>query len=83
MDVCPTEVAGWLKKYHADLLVHGHTHRPDIEVNGPVKRIVLGAWHDGMYYLVVDEDKHCTLYQKKTTHHAPYAVKHFDWANAT
>lgn len=41
MDVNPAEVKKILKKHAADLIIHGHTHRPGIHAD----RIVLAAWH--------------------------------------
>ncbi len=50
MDVTPDEVVGAMESEGTDLLIHGHTHRPDrhqLNVNGkPAERIVLGDWHD-------------------------------------
>lgn len=48
MDVTPEEVVKLLEKYKVQLLVHGHTHRPDIHQlmanQQHAKRIVLGDW---------------------------------------
>lgn len=49
MDVTPSEVVKALDHHQVDLLIHGHTHRPDVhEVsrgNGKIgTRIVLGDW---------------------------------------
>ena len=49
MDVSQTEVDRVIKKYHADKLIHGHTHRPMISE----KRIVLGSWETQANYLSV------------------------------
>jgi UDP-2,3-diacylglucosamine hydrolase len=49
MDVTPTEVVNQMQLARVDLLIHGHTHRPDIhqlEINSvPATRIVLGDWY--------------------------------------
>lgn len=50
MDVTPTEVIKVMESAGTDLLIHGHTHRPErhpLTVNGKsAERIVLGDWHD-------------------------------------
>ncbi|MFT5258632.1 MAG: UDP-2,3-diacylglucosamine hydrolase [Saprospiraceae bacterium] len=50
MDVNQSEVEQAIAKFDADLLIHGHTHRPNVHshmVNGKeVKRYVLGDWYD-------------------------------------
>tara|TARA_B100001287_G_C22431350_1_gene411520 strand:- start:120 stop:662 length:543 start_codon:yes stop_codon:yes gene_type:complete len=50
MDVNPDAVKKILRKYSANILLHGHTHRPDIhkiKINGgDAMRIVLGDWFD-------------------------------------
>jgi UDP-2,3-diacylglucosamine hydrolase len=46
MDVTPGEAEKQLKKYHARLLIHGHTHRPAIHsLDNQLTRIVLPDWH--------------------------------------
>ncbi len=48
MDVNTNEVASFFDKYDIDLLIHGHTHKPNIHElsgkNSKIKRIVLGDW---------------------------------------
>jgi UDP-2,3-diacylglucosamine hydrolase len=48
-DVNQDEVARVMKKHNVDVLLHGHTHRPDIHTvdlgNRKAKRIVLGDWY--------------------------------------
>lgn len=52
MDVTPTEVVEQMSLAGADLLIHGHTHRPAIhdhqslDTTQSLKRVVLGDWHD-------------------------------------
>jgi UDP-2,3-diacylglucosamine hydrolase len=50
MDVTQDEVERVMQKHHISLLIHGHTHRPNIHhfrINHRfASRIVLGAWHD-------------------------------------
>jgi UDP-2,3-diacylglucosamine hydrolase len=59
MDVNQDEVARVIQRYGADVLVHGHTHRPAIhEVQaGPRRavRIVLGDWYEQGSVLRWDE----------------------------
>lgn len=49
MDVTPEEVVRVMEEAGVDLLIHGHTHRPDrhqLTVAGkPAERVVLGDWH--------------------------------------
>jgi UDP-2,3-diacylglucosamine hydrolase len=49
MDVNKDEVVRVIKEYGVDVLLHGHTHRPDIHTvdlgNRKAKRIVLGDWY--------------------------------------
>jgi UDP-2,3-diacylglucosamine hydrolase len=50
MDVNQAAVRRTFEQEHADVIVHGHTHRPavhDVDVGGHVvKRIVLGDWYE-------------------------------------
>ncbi len=58
MDVNPDAVVAALRESGADLLVHGHTHRPAthrLQVDGrAVQRIVLGDWYRAGSVLVLD-----------------------------
>ena len=49
MDVNQDEVKRVIKEHNVDVLLHGHTHRPDIHTvdlgNRTAKRIVLGDWY--------------------------------------
>ena len=60
MDVTPEAVAALLRSTGADVLVHGHTHRPGehtLWVDGrPRTRIVLGDWYEQGSLLVVHAD---------------------------
>lgn len=53
MDVCPLEVEKVMQTSQADLMIHGHTHRPKIHDNN---RAVLGPWHKAAYLLYVSAD---------------------------
>lgn len=44
MDVTPAEVERVMANAGIELLIHGHTHRPNIHDNAQGKRIVLGDW---------------------------------------
>jgi UDP-2,3-diacylglucosamine hydrolase len=59
MDVNAEAVNALLRKYHPDLLIHGHTHRPDrhsIELDGRlITRWVLGDWYEQGSYLACDK----------------------------
>lgn len=60
MDVNQTEVERVMSQYCVDLMIHGHTHRPNIhtfEVDGvQKKRIVLGDWYTQGSVLQVNFD---------------------------
>lgn len=60
MDVNTTAVEDAFKSDTADLLIHGHTHRPNIHDhlinNRVVKRVVLGDWDDYAWALQYQPD---------------------------
>jgi UDP-2,3-diacylglucosamine hydrolase len=70
MDVTPAAVAALLHATNGDVLIHGHTHRPDMhhfELDGRERtRIVLGDWHGRGDMLVVDADGRYTLQPVQT-----------------
>lgn len=49
MDVTESAVEQWFDYYNVDLMIHGHTHRPDTHIHHvhgkECKRIVLPEWH--------------------------------------
>ncbi len=52
MDVSPAEVKNVMARHEVDILIHGHTHRPDIHtLSGNKYRIVLGDWDKYLWYL--------------------------------
>lgn len=60
MDVNDAAVSALLRQYqYPELLIHGHTHRPNthhIEIDGHhCQRIVLGDWYEQGSYLRLDE----------------------------
>lgn len=60
MDVTPAAVTQLLRAWRADVLIHGHTHRPAehrLEVDGrPALRLVLADWHARGSLLVLHAD---------------------------
>jgi UDP-2,3-diacylglucosamine hydrolase len=65
MDVSPAAVSDLMRSTGAEVLVHGHTHRPavhPVNVDGKTyTRIVLGDWPDQASVLVVDADGQFTV----------------------
>ena len=61
MDVSNDEVISQLKKHDVDMIIHGHTHRPNIHKiiseNKEFKRIVLGDWYDKSFILRISDDE--------------------------
>ncbi|WP_189377248.1 UDP-2,3-diacylglucosamine diphosphatase [Thalassotalea profundi] len=60
MDVTDSEVVNSLSEHNSLLMIHGHTHRPNIHnvnVNGKqAKRIVLGDWYEQGSWLKFDKN---------------------------
>lgn len=60
MDVTQDTVIQIMKDNKVGVMIHGHTHRPDIHKftieNQPATRIVLGDWHKAGSVLVFNED---------------------------
>lgn len=65
MDVTPATVAKTMLQHEVKLLIHGHTHRPNIHPlilhEHAAYRIVLDAWHEHGNMLVYDENHHFEL----------------------
>ena len=61
MDVNRQAVEKIFNQYHVDILIHGHTHRPNIHElqinNKNVKRVVLGDWYTSSYLLKYKKEK--------------------------
>lgn len=61
MDVTQHEVERVLERHNVDLMIHGHTHRPNVHIfnknNTKYTRIVLGDWYTQGSVLVYDKDK--------------------------
>ena len=66
MDVSPEAVKEIMTTHDVKLLIHGHTHRPNVhslQINqAPAQRIVLGDWDRSAWYIWMD-DKSCELKQ--------------------
>ena len=51
------EVTNIIKKYKPNVIIHGHTHRPNIHWHDEVIRYVLGDWYNSFFILSFDKDK--------------------------
>ncbi len=60
MDVTESEVINCLSQHQSQLMIHGHTHRPDIHdivvSNQAAQRIVLGDWYEQGAWLKATPD---------------------------
>ncbi len=57
MDVNENEVLSVIEKHDPDIIIHGHTHRPNIHHHNNVIRYVLGDWYNNFYVLTLDDNK--------------------------
>ncbi len=57
MDVTPNAIQEFFAEHHIDLLIHGHTHRPNTHQINFGTRIVLGDWHKTGWCLMLDEQQ--------------------------
>ncbi len=57
MDVTPTTIEDFFTEHHIDVLIHGHTHRPNTHQINSGTRIVLGDWHKTGWCLMLDEQQ--------------------------
>ena len=57
MDVNNSEVMNIIEKYKPDVIIHGHTHRPNIHRHNEVIRYVLGDWYNNFFILTYVNDK--------------------------
>ena len=55
MDVNADAVTAVMDKHAVDILIHGHTHRPNRYQLAKGERIVLGDWHDLGWVLCLDD----------------------------
>ncbi len=60
MDVTEDEVINTLREHQSQLLIHGHTHRPNVHTfeldNQQAQRVVLGDWYEQGSWLKFDAD---------------------------
>jgi len=60
LDVTNEAVIDTFKQYKTTLMIHGHTHRPNVHIHDidgkPAKRIVLGDWYTQGSYLIVTQE---------------------------
>ena len=60
MDVTLEEVTHWFESYQADMMIHGHTHRPathrHLVQDTEKTRIVLSEWHENQAVAIVVDD---------------------------
>ncbi|NIB43715.1 UDP-2,3-diacylglucosamine diphosphatase [Pseudomaricurvus alkylphenolicus] len=75
MDVTQEEVVGNMERVSVRLMIHGHTHRPDrhpLQIAGEsAERIVLGDWHDHLWWLQAETDGNLQLNQAPIAPIAP------------
>ena len=57
MDVNNHEINKIIEEYSPDIIIHGHTHRPNVHKHNEVKRYVLGDWYDSFYILSLKDNK--------------------------
>ncbi len=61
MDVAPNSIQEFFTEHQIDLLIHGHTHRPNthkaIAPNIHGVRIVLGDWHETGWCLTLEDQE--------------------------
>lgn len=60
-DVTPDYIDTLFKQHHANILIHGHTHRPQIHHHPHGIRYVLGDWHPHGKILCYHHGKFCLL----------------------
>jgi UDP-2,3-diacylglucosamine hydrolase len=67
MDVNQQAVENKIREYNANILIHGHTHRPGkhiCSVDGrDIQRIVLGDWYQEGNYLRINDNREFELVQ--------------------
>lgn len=72
MDVNQQEVERVMDHYNVDLMIHGHTHRPDIHhfstSSGEKQRVVLGDWYQQGSILSFSSADSYQLKSKEFTH---------------
>ena len=57
MDVTESEVNAALSAHKAQILIHGHTHRPGVHSHEQGDRVVLGDWESRGWYIRIEGDQ--------------------------
>ncbi|TPE55692.1 UDP-2,3-diacylglucosamine diphosphatase [Maribrevibacterium harenarium] len=57
MDVNQGAISERLAQEKADLLIHGHTHRPNLHLNDKTPRLVLGDWDEFIWYAFLNMEE--------------------------
>ncbi len=57
MDANYQEVQKMIDVYTPDIIIHGHTHRPNVHKHKNVTRYVLGDWYNSFFILSLENDK--------------------------
>ncbi len=57
MDVSPPEVDRLLEKHNCTIMIHGHTHRPQIHNTLNGQRYVLGDWDKTAWYISLQKQQ--------------------------
>ncbi|MBD63169.1 MAG: UDP-2,3-diacylglucosamine diphosphatase [Gammaproteobacteria bacterium] len=74
MDVTPSAIEEFFSKYKPDLLIHGHTHRPNTHQTNSGARVVLGDWHETGWCFIIDN-------QRKELREFKLSDQHSMWIN--
>jgi UDP-2,3-diacylglucosamine hydrolase len=61
MDVSISEVDRIMDKYNANIMIHGHTHRPRIHEQQFGKRFVLGDWDKNGWFIRISNEENFDL----------------------
>ena len=61
MDVSISEVDRIMDKYNANIMIHGHTHRPRIHEQQFGKRFVLGDWDKNGWFICISNEENFDL----------------------
>jgi UDP-2,3-diacylglucosamine hydrolase len=68
MDVSASEVDRVMKKYEANIMIHGHTHRPKRHQEKYGERIVLGDWGKDGWFIRINSEENLDLIAFKIKH---------------
>jgi len=64
MDVNIESLNKIVGKYKADIVIHGHVHKPKIHQEIFGKRYVLGDWDENLWYVAIRENEFCLEKEK-------------------